>query len=88
MIIITKTPEVHDMTDTIEVVSTSSVTANASPIVLNQTGPTLVDNVREPHKSVSGELLCEKKRKNDDLFPSDIAETSGKVSRGSVNVGN
>ncbi len=33
-----RTPEVHDMTDdTVEVVSTSSVTANASPIVLNQT---------------------------------------------------
>lgn len=90
-----KTPEVHDMTtDTVEIVSTSSVTADASPIVLNQTDmlrykflPTLVDNVREPHKSVSGKLLYEKKRKNDDLFPSDIAETSGKVSRGSVKVG-
>lgn len=90
-----KTPEVHDITtDTVEIVSTSSVTADASPIVLNQTDmlrykflPTLVDNVREPHKSVSGKLLYEKKRKNDDLFPSDIAETSGKVSRGSVKVG-
>ena len=31
-------PEVHDMTaDTVDVVSTSSVTADASPIVLNQT---------------------------------------------------
>lgn len=95
MIINIKTPEVHDMTtDTVEVVSTSSVTADASSIVLNQTDmlrykflPTLVDNVREPHKSVSGKLLYEKKRKNDDLFPSDIAETSGKVSRGSVKVG-
>lgn len=90
-----KSPEVHDITtDTVEIVSTSSVTADASPIVLNQTDmlrykflPTLVDNVREPHKSVSGKLLYEKKRKNDDLFPSDIAETSGKVSRGSVKVG-
>lgn len=95
MIIDIKTPEVHDMTtDTVEVVSTSSVTADASPIVLNQTDmlrykflPTLVDNGREPHKSVSGKLLYEKKRKNDDLFPSDIVETSGKVSRGSVKVG-
>lgn len=95
MMINIKTPEVHDITtDTVEIVSTSSVTADASPIVLNQTDmlrykflPTLVDNVREPHKSVSGKLLYEKKRKNDDLFPSDIAETSGKVSRGSVKVG-
>ena len=95
MMINIKTPEIHDMTtDNVEIVSTSSVTADASPIVLNQTDmlrykflPTLVDNVREPHKSVSGKLLYEKKRKNDDLFPSDIAETSGKVSRGSVKVG-
>lgn len=89
------TPDVHDMTaDTVDVVSTSSVTADASPIVLSQTDmlrfkflPTLVDNAREPHKSVSGKLLYEKKRKNDDCFPSDSAESSDKVSRGSVKVG-
>ena len=48
-------PEVHDMTDdTVELVSTSSVTATASPIVLNQTDmlrfkflPTLVKNEKE-----------------------------------------
>ena len=57
-------PEVHDMTaDTVDVVSTSSVTADASPIVLNQTDmlrlkflPTLVKNENEPQKSVSGKL--------------------------------
>lgn len=89
------TPDVHDITtDTVDVVSTSSVTADASPIVLNQTDmlrfkflPTLVDNAREPHKSVSGKLLYEKKRKNDDCFPSDGAGSSDKVSRGSVKVG-
>lgn len=95
MIIDLRTPEVHDMTtDTVEVVSTSSVTADASPIVLNQTDmlrfkflPTLVDNAREPHKSLSGKLLYEKKRKNDDFFPSDSTGASDKVSRGSVKVG-
>ena len=75
MMINIKTPEIHDMTtDNVEIVSTSSVTADASPIVLNQTDmlrykflPTLVDNVREPHKSVYGKLLYEKKRKNEDI---------------------
>ena len=95
MIIDLKTPEVHDMTtDTVEVISTSSVTADASPIVLNQTDmlrykflPTLVDNARDPQKSVSGKLLYEKKKKGDECFPSDSAKAVGKVSRGSVKVG-
>ncbi len=31
-------PEVHDITtDTVDIISTSSVTADASPVVLNQT---------------------------------------------------
>lgn len=58
-------PEVHDIkTDTVDLVSTSSVTADASPVVLSQTEmlrfkfcPTLVGNEKEPHKSVSGRLL-------------------------------
>lgn len=87
-------PEIHDMTeDTVDVISTSSVTAEASPIVLNQTDflrfkflPTLVNNEKEPQKSVSGKLLYEKKRKNDGLFPSD-SQTGIKVTRGSVKVG-
>ncbi|MBE6899895.1 MAG: DUF4263 domain-containing protein [Ruminococcaceae bacterium] len=90
-----KNPEIHDMTtNTVDVVSTSSVTADASPIVLNQTDmlrfkflPTLVDNEKEPHKSVSGKLLYEKKRKNDDCFPSDGTNPSYKISRSSVKVG-
>ena len=89
-----RTPEVHDMTtDTVDVVSTSAVTADASPIVLAQTDmlrlkylPTLVDNEKEPQKSVSGKLLYEKKRKNDASFPSDSHGATGKVSRGSVKV--
>lgn len=90
-----RTPEVHDMTtDTVDVVSTSSVTANASPVVLSQTEmlrfkflPTLVNNEKEPHKSVSGKLLYEKKRKNDEAFPSDGIGSSGKISRGTAKVG-
>ncbi|WP_191400314.1 hypothetical protein [Flavonifractor sp. An306] len=67
-------PKVHDMTtDTVDIISTSAVTADVSPIVLSQTEllrfkflPTLVDNEKEPHKSVSGKLLYEKKRKSDE----------------------
>lgn len=89
------TPEIHDMQgETIDVMSTSALTADASPIVLNQTDflrfkfiPTLVQNEKEPQKSVSGKLLYEKKRKNEPKFPSDIDATDGKVSRGSVKVG-
>lgn len=66
-----QTLKVHDMTtDTVDVMSTSAVTADVSPIVLSQTEmlrfkflPTLVDNEKEPHKSVSGKLLYEKKKK-------------------------
>ncbi|WP_400208561.1 Shedu immune nuclease family protein [Candidatus Methanomassiliicoccus intestinalis] len=88
-------PEVHDMTtDTVDVISTSSVTADASPVVLSQTEtlrfkfcPTFVDNGKEPHKSVSGKLLYERKRKNDTSFPSDNTSTAVKISRGSAKVG-
>lgn len=88
-------PKARDMiTDTVDVISTSAVTADASPIVLNQTEmirvkfcPTLVDNEKDPQKSVSGKLLYEKKRKNDTAFPSDGDRSEVKVSRGSVKVG-
>ena len=88
-------PKVHDMTtDTVDVISTSAVTADASPVVLSQTEmirfkfcPTLVDNEKEPHKSVSGKFLYEKKRKNDAAFPSDDNGSVVKISRGSVKVG-
>ena len=88
-------PKVHDMTtDTVDVISTSAVTADASPVVLSQTEmirfkfcPTLVDNENEPHKSVSGKFLYEKKRKNDAAFPSDDNGSVVKISRGSVKVG-
>lgn len=86
--------EIHDMTDTtVDVVSTSATTADASPIVLAQTDmlrlkflPTLVDNGKEPEKSVSGKLLYEKKRKGDVCFPTDCQDSTEKISRGSVKV--
>lgn len=89
------TPEINDMTgDTVDIISTSAQTASASPVVLNHTDllrfkfiPTLVDNPKEPKKSVSGKLLFEKKKKNEQFFPSDQNNTSIKVSRGSVKVG-
>lgn len=87
--------DVHNMTtDMIDVISTSAVTADISPIVLNQTKmlrfkflPTLVDNKKEPHKSVSGKLVYEKKHMNDSSFPTDHPSTTNKVSRQSVKVG-
>lgn len=90
-----RVPEVRDMTtNAVDIVSTSSVTADASPIVLNQTDmlrfkflPTLVSNESEPCKSVSGKLQYEKKRKKEDLFPTDSVDSSNKVSRGTVKVG-
>ena len=84
------------MTDnTVDLMSTSSVTANASPIVLNKTDilrfkfiPRLVKNDKEPHKSVSGKFLYEKKHKQDDYFPSECIDEEEKISRGSVRVRN
>jgi hypothetical protein len=72
----------------IDVVSTSACTAATSPIILNSTDiirtkfePNLVKNEKEPQKSVSGKLIYEKKRKNNDDFPSE------KITRQSVKVG-
>src|SRR5574344_1797874 len=90
------TTHMTNMTDSIvDVKSTSSTTADTSPILLSQTEllrfrfmPTLVQNDREPNKSVSGKLLYEKKHKTDMKFPSDATDKSvEKTSRGSVKVG-
>lgn len=59
----------------IEVESTSAATASVSPIVLSQSDtdvtrilfePTLVDNVHDRDKCVSGKLIYEKRSKGDD----------------------
>lgn len=74
--------------ESIDVVSTSSNTAAASPIILNSTDvirtkfvPNLIKNEKEPQKSISGKLVYERKRKHDDSFPSD------KVTRRSIKIG-
>jgi hypothetical protein len=74
--------------DTIDVVSTSSKTASASPIILKQTDmiqtkfePILIENDKAPEKSVSGKLIYEKKRIKDADFPSE------KITRQSITVG-
>ena len=74
--------------DSIELVSTSNRTADASPIKLKTTEliqtkfePVVVDNDKDPNKCVSGKLIYEKKRKADVEFPTE------KLTRGSVKVG-
>ena len=86
---LTDSHELKDMTThSVEVVSTSSVTADTSPVVLNQTDslrfrflPTLVTNEKDPQKSVSGKLVYERKPRKEHSFPTD------KVSRKSIKTG-
>lgn len=81
--------EPRETTDgSIDLVSTSLVTADASPIILNTTDliqtkfqPVVIDNEKEPKKCVSGRLVYEKKRKADTEFPTE------KLTRRSVKVG-
>ena len=89
--------ELHDMTDnTVEIMSTSTNTADASPIILKQTElirfkfhPVLVNNSIEPTKSVSGKIVYEKKKKKDASFPSESIDnsTDEKVTKQTVKVG-
>lgn len=88
--IIKPSPDKPRETDgtSIDVVSTSAYTAAVSPIILNSTDiirtkfePNLVKNEKEPQKSISGKLIYEKKRKTDDVFPSE------KITRQSVKIG-
>ena len=77
---LTDSHELKDMTThSVEVVSTSSVTADTSPVVLNQTDslrfrflPTLVTNEKEPQKSVSGKLVYERKPRKEHSFPTGL----------------
>ena len=74
---LTDSHELKDMTThSVEVVSTSSVTADTSPVVLNQTDslrfrflPTLVTNEKDPQKSVSGKLVYERKPRKEHSCP-------------------
>ena len=82
--------------DTIDVISTSSVTADTSPIQLSVSDhtrirfiPKLVQNPNESEKSVRGRLCYEKKLKKETRFPSDIvpAPKNNRISKGSCKVG-
>ena len=86
--------EPRETTDgSIDLVSTSLRTADASPIVLNATDmiqtkfiPKIVDNPNDPQKSVSGKLVHEKKRKAGTEFPTErLTKRSVKVGDGEVN---
>lgn len=82
--------------NTIDIVATSSVTADTSPIQLSVSDfvrirfiPKLVRNPNEAHKSVSGKLCYEKKRRNESDFPCDAVSPSliSKTSKRSCKVG-
>ena len=78
----------------IDVVSTSSMTADTSPVVLKSTErfrfrfmPMIVDNQNNPEQTVRGKLLLERKPKNKKYFPTDSVEPCEKVTRGSAKNG-
>ena len=57
---------------TINVNTTSNITANATGMVIRENSqfrivyyPQLVNNSKNPEESISGSLICQKKRKND-----------------------
>lgn len=87
-------PFPENMTDTkIDVISTSAATAQASPIIINQTErlrfsfiPTLVDNHKDQKKAVSGKLIFEKKKQAEKKFPSE-QQDADKISRQSIRAG-
>jgi len=90
-----KFPPIEEMTNaTIDVMSTSSNTADASPISLKKAEqtrlrfvPKLVDNPNDPQKSVAGKIVFERKKKNDTTFPSDNQSTTNKITKGTIKTG-
>lgn len=74
--------------NTIDIHSTSSNTANVTPIVLNETEmiktsfePMLIDNDKDRDACVSGKFVHQRKSKKDNFFPSE------KISKQSVKTG-
>lgn len=74
--------------NSIDIHSTSSSTANATPIVLNETEmvktsfePMLIDNEKDRAACVSGKFIHQRKSKKDELFPVE------KISKKSVKTG-
>lgn len=90
-----KFPEVEEMTDnTIDIMSTSSTTADASPIILKKSDntrlrfvPKLVDNPNNSQMSVAGKIVYERKKKSDTVFPSNNQSSATRTSKGSIKTG-
>ena len=80
--------------DRLVVTPTSRVTGDATPIELKLTDsmrfrflPKLVNNHKDPAKSVEGKLVFERKRKADEGCPSDCEQESERISRRNVKTG-
>lgn len=77
-----------NLEDSIDLTSTSSVTADVTPIILNETDmvrtsflATMIDNQKDPLCCVDGKFVHEKKQKKNPQFPSE------KISKKTVKVG-
>ena len=83
------------MTDAaIDVMSTSSSTADASPISIKKTEqtrlrfiPKLVNNPNDSKKSVAGKIVFERKKVNDTTFPSENQSSTNKITKATVKTG-
>ena len=88
-------PEVEEMTEnTIDIMSTSSTTADASPISLKKSDitrlrfvPKVVANPNDSQKSVAGKIVFERKKKADTLFPSDNQRFFTRTTKRSIKTG-
>jgi len=90
-----KMPNVSEKAEEINVMPTSANSAEATPILLNESNllrfmfiPILVNNARDSKKAVKGKLIFEKKHIKDNFFPSEKNGIDGKISRGVIKVGN
>ncbi len=90
-----KFPQIEEMTDdTINVMSSSSNTADVSPIPLKSSTqtrlrfvPILVNNPNDPQKSVEGKIVFERKKKADTQFPSEHPSSVSKITKSSIKTG-
>ena len=90
-----KFPQIEEMTDdTIDVMSSSSNTADVSPIPLKVSDktrlrfvPIMVNNPNDPQKSVEGKIVFERKKKADTQFPSEHPSAVSKITKSSIKTG-
>lgn len=90
-----KFPQIEEMTDdTIDVMSSSSNTADVSPIPLKTSDktrlrfvPIMVNNPNDPQKSVEGKIVFERKKKADTQFPSEHPSAVSKITKSSIKTG-